>query len=132
MSGGLRGGAVVPTPIDGIVAEGVVALEPEAGMAPVSGFAARLKRLIEPSPRQLAELHGDVIALVLNGAADSRTGGAATQAELGESVADCVYALTGTGGFGGESPLMRLVRSVVRFFTGLRRSKKSAESAAAA
>lgn len=111
----------MPSPVEAIAAEGAAAVEP--AVVEVSGFGVRLRRLIEPSPRSLDELRGDLVAVIVNGAADARTGGVASQSDLGESVADCVYALTGTGGLGGESPLMRLIRSVVRFFTGLRKPR---------
>ena len=125
----------MPSPVEEIAADATT-------MAPVPGAEGgvqspapsrameALRRLIQPSPRSLEELQGDLVATLVNTGLDDKTkSGASSQSQLGESVADCIYALTGaSGGIGGESPIMRLLRSVVRFF-GFKRKPKEGSSA---
>lgn len=107
------------SPVQAIAAEGALVVAPaatpeEAGLA--SRIGEKLRALLAPSPRSLEVLQSDVVAVVVNGAVP---GG--SQAQLGESVADCLYAVVETGdGMAMESPLMRLLRSVVKLFFGRR------------
>lgn len=111
----------MPTPVDGIAADAASTAMQVAASPLSSGISERLRKLIQPSPRTLEVLSTDLVATLVNGFVQ---GG--PEAQLGESVADCVYAIAGTdGGIGGESPIMRLLRSVVRLFMGRRKAQAS-------
>lgn len=105
------------SPIDAIAGD-AAAVVPAAAPGLLGGVGERLRRLIQPSPRTFEVLGTDLVAVLVN---STVTGG--KEAQLGESVADCVYAFAGTeGGIGGESPIMRLARSIVLWFTGRRKT----------
>lgn len=80
--------------------------------APASSFfAGAWAKLRAPSPRTDVELSDDLVAQLLNGVLDARTGGASSPAKMGEAVMDCAYALTESTGVGATTPLGRLFKA---------------------
>lgn len=83
----------------------------QAVPAAPSFFSGAWAKLRAPSPRTDLELSDDLVAQILNGVLDAKTGGASSPARMGEAVMDCAYALTESGGVGATTPIGRLFKA---------------------
>lgn len=121
-------------PVGPLAAIAADAVSPQAieAAARIPWTSSAWGRLRAPSPRSIQELEEDMFAQLLNGALDAKTQStASTEAHVGEATMDCVYALVGTDGGSGESPIGRLWRSALAFLGKLRKRNLDAAQQAA-